>query len=165
MPRSRLLLWFAVPALALFAVLVLLPRADGQTAGRPPPAFGHAAMVVTRADGVRLPFTLEVATTPAQQEYGLMFRKFLPPDHGMLFLSAADDIKTMWMKNTLIPLDMLFVTADGRIAKITQAKPLDLTPLPSDVPVRAVIEIAGGAAARQGIVVGDTVTYQGVVAP
>ena len=157
---ARRFLWIGLPALALTLALLIWHPGKAET----PPAFGHATMTVTRADGSRQGFSIEMATTGAQQEYGLMFRKFMAPDHGMLFLSATDDAKTMWMKNTLIPLDMLFVTADGRIVKITQAKPLDLTPLPSGQPVRAVVELAGGATARQNIGVGDTVSYQGVAA-
>jgi len=117
-------------------------------------------MEILRADGSKAAFDIEVATTPEQQEHGLMFRKKLAADAGMLFLWPEDQPVSMWMKNTLIPLDMLYVAHDGRITKITaKAVPMDLTVLPSDGPIRAVVEIGGGEAARQNIKTGDKVLF------
>jgi uncharacterized protein len=120
--------------------------------------FPRGHLEIVRADGTTAAFQVEVATTSEQQELGLMYRTKLAPDAGMFFLWPHDQMISMWMKNTEIPLDMLFVERDGRIAKIiANAVPEDLTPLSSDAPLRAVIEIGGGEAARQKIEVGDRV--------
>jgi uncharacterized membrane protein (UPF0127 family) len=104
------------------------------------------------------PFILELADTPAEQERGLMFRRSLGPNEGMLFsLSPTQEI-SFWMKNTLIPLDMIFVGRDSTIVKIATAKPLDETSIPSGEPVNMVIEIRGGRAAELGIRPGDSVS-------
>jgi uncharacterized membrane protein (UPF0127 family) len=105
-------------------------------------------------------FKIEVAQTPAQMEQGLMFRTNLAPDAGMLFTYSHPTVATMWMKNTLIPLDMLFVDAQGRIVNIHErAVPQSLDLISSAAPVRAVIELNGGTAARLGIQPGDRVLY------
>jgi uncharacterized membrane protein (UPF0127 family) len=105
-------------------------------------------------------FTVEVAATPAEQERGLMFRKSLAPDRGMIFPYAPAQEVAFWMKNTLIPLDMIFIRSDGTIARIATAKPLDLTPVPSGEPVSAVLEIRGGRAAELGIREGDVAEWR-----
>lgn len=100
--------------------------------------------------------TIEVATSPEQKIKGLMFRESLPAHHGMLFLYAPPQNARMWMKNTLIPLDMLFIDADHRIVHIhANAEPHNLTPLGSGQPVAAVLEINGSEAGKLGIRVGD----------
>lgn len=125
--------------------------------------FPQSHLVILRADGTKAEFDVEVATTQEQQEHGLMFRKILAPDAGMIFIWPADQPVSMWMKNTLIPLDMLYVASDGKITKIvTNAVPNDLTPLPSEIPIRAVIEIGGGEASKQNIKTGDSVVFEGL---
>lgn len=121
--------------------------------------FTHGLLQIQRAaDNSVAAFKVEIALTPQQQEYGLMYRKSLAPDAGMLFMWGREQNISMWMKNTLIPLDMLFVRKDGQITKIAaNAQPEDLTSIPSEGPVRAVIEIGGGEAARQNIKAGDRV--------
>jgi uncharacterized membrane protein (UPF0127 family) len=104
-------------------------------------------------------FTVEVAATPDQQERGLMFRKSLAPDRGMIFPYNPPQVVGFWMKNTLIPLDIIYIRADGTIAHIANAEPMDLTPLPSGEPVVLVLEIAGGRAAQLGIKEGDKVSW------
>ena len=87
-----------------------------------------------------------------------MFRKSLTPNAGMLFDFGKEQEESFWMKNTLIPLDMLFIKANGRIARIAaNAKPLSTDGIPSYEPVRAVLEIAGGRAAELGLKPGDLV--------
>jgi uncharacterized membrane protein (UPF0127 family) len=105
-------------------------------------------------------FTVEVAATPEQQEIGLMFRRAIDPDRGMIFPYDPPQAVAFWMKNTLIPLDMVFIRADGTIARITTATPLSLDPVPSGEPVAAVLEIAGGRAAQLGIDAGDKVDWE-----
>ena len=103
-------------------------------------------------------FTVELATTPAQMELGLMYRQTLPADAGMLFVYPSEQTVAFWMKNTLIPLDMLFIGADGHIRRIAQRTvPLSTTPISSVDPVRAVLELNGGTAERLGIQPGDVV--------
>jgi uncharacterized membrane protein (UPF0127 family) len=105
-------------------------------------------------------FTIELARTPEEMERGLMFRDRLPPDHGMLFLFADEREVSFWMKNTLIPLDLIFADASGRIVRIAErAVPLSTELIPSQAPVRAVLEVNGGTAERLHINVGDKLVY------
>lgn len=106
-------------------------------------------------------FTVEVAATIEQQSRGLMFRRSLAANHGMIFPFDPPQEVGFWMKNTVIPLDILFIRADGSVARITHAKALDLTPLPSGEPVAAILEIRAGRAAELGIREGDIVSWQG----
>ena len=94
-------------------------------------------------------FTVEVADTPAAQERGLMHRTSLAPDAGMIFPYSPPQYASFWMKNTLIPLDMLFIRADGTIDRIAENTiPESLEPVASGGEVAAVLELAGGTAAR-----------------
>lgn len=102
-------------------------------------------------------FAVEVAATPAARERGLMFRRRLAADRGMLFAFGPPQLVSFWMKNTLIPLDMLFVD-DGRIVSIARsATPLSETPIPSGASVTDVIELRGGRAAEISAAPGDRV--------
>ena len=113
-----------------------------------------------RSGGREHRFTVEVARTRQEQATGLMNRQSLAPDRGMIFLYAPPEQATFWMKNTLIPLDLLFIRPDGTIARIeANAVPLSLDPLASIEPVAAVLEIPGGRAAELGIVPGDKVDW------
>jgi uncharacterized protein len=126
------------------------------TATREPLSDYPRVALVIESSGKRLPFKAWVADTPARREQGLMFVRRLGATEGMLFLFPADTSTAFWMKNTLIPLDLLFIRRDGTIARITaNAKPMDLSPLPAGEPVLAVFEVAGGTAARLGLRAGD----------
>ena len=140
-----------------FLPLLLLAAAPGALAQLA--TFATAPLTIVTAGGPRQ-FTVELATTPAQMEQGLMFRKSLAPDAGMLFDYTAPSMAMMWMKNTLIPLDMLFVDAQGRIVNIHErAVPGSLATISAAAPARAVIELNGGTAARLGIRPGDRVMF------
>lgn len=105
-------------------------------------------------------FEVEVARTDEQRTTGLMYRKSLGERSGMLFDFKVDQPVYMWMKNTYIPLDMLFIRADGSIARIAaMTTPLSTETISSGEPVRAVLEIAGGAAKKLGIRAGDKVAH------
>jgi uncharacterized protein len=105
-------------------------------------------------------FDVWIADNPAREEQGLMFVRDLPATQGMLFPQVKPRKMSMWMKNTYIELDIVFVGEKGAIDKIIEhAKPLDLTTLNSDKPVTAVLELKGGEAARQELKVGDHVTW------
>ena len=105
-------------------------------------------------------FHVEVATTPAQLEQGLMFRRTLAPNAGMLFDFKTPSPVSMWMKNTFIPLDMLFIDPKGRIINIAERTvPHSLDPVSAAAPARAVLELNGGTASRLGIRPGDRVLF------
>jgi uncharacterized membrane protein (UPF0127 family) len=107
-------------------------------------------------------FTVEVARTPAEQQAGLMHRRSLAPDAGMIFPFAVPQTAAFWMKNTLIPLDMIFIRADGRIARVAaMTTPHSLDPVGSGEEVAAVLELRGGRAAELGIKAGDRVEWPG----
>jgi uncharacterized membrane protein (UPF0127 family) len=105
-------------------------------------------------------FTVEVAQTPEQQEQGLMFRQSLAANQGMIFPRDPPGDATFWMKNTLIPLDIVFIRPNGTIARIAEnAVPMSLDPIPSLEPVSAILEIPGGRSAELGLKPGDKVTW------
>lgn len=111
-------------------------------------------------------FSVEVAATPQQQEAGLMFRKELADNGGMLFPMDPPRTASFWMKNTLIPLDMLFIRTDGTIAFIgANTVPYSREPVSAGVPVAAVLELRGGRAAELGIEEGDAVQWGGCAVP
>jgi len=122
-------------------------------------SFETSSLTIAGAHG-RHRFTVELAETPAQLQQGLMFRPSLAPDAGMLFDFKAPTVATMWMRNTLIPLDMLFVDANGTIVNIqARTVPGSDAVISAGAPVRAVIELNGGTAARLGIAPGDRVLH------
>lgn len=109
------------------------------------------------------PFTIEMADTPQARAKGLMYRKELAPDAGMLFDFQTERQTSFWMQNTYIPLDLLFIGADGVIRTIhPNAIPLDTTPIPSNAAVRFVLEIPGGRAAEIGAKPGDRLEHDRV---
>lgn len=104
--------------------------------------------------------TVELAVTPEEQQQGLMFREKLDDDRGMLFFYPQCDTARFWMKNTYIPLDMIFIEADGRIARIEEmTEPETLAIYQSGVPVNGVLEVNGGLTQRLGIGEGDYVRH------
>lgn len=105
-------------------------------------------------------FTVEVAGSREQQQRGLMFRESLAPDEGMLFPYPVPAPQSFWMRNTVIPLDIIFIDPDGLIANIAaNTTPYSLDPIPSLGPVIGVLEIDGGRAGELGIEVGDRVSW------
>ncbi len=149
----RLAAAFALAALVLGA---LAPRvvAEEQSA----PVQTERLEIVT-ASGPHA-FNVEVARNEKDRARGLMFRRSLPQDHGMLFVFETERPIAMWMKNTYIPLDMVFVSRKGRVTSIARgAIPLSETIIPSGGPVYAVIELAAGAADAIGLSVGDHVRH------
>jgi len=105
-------------------------------------------------------FTIEIADTAEERAQGLMFRTELADDKGMLFDFGDEREVSFWMRNTLIPLDMIFIAENGKIANIhVNAKPRDPTPIPSAGKVRFVFEIAGGISVKIGLKAGDQVLH------
>jgi uncharacterized membrane protein (UPF0127 family) len=117
-----------------------------------------ASVTINSANGVHV-INAQIAATAQQQELGLMFRRSLPADEGMIFPYDPPQPVAFWMHNTLIPLDIIYIRPDGTIAKIANAKPLDDTPIPSEATIAAVLEIRGGRAAELGIKAGDRVAW------
>jgi len=116
-------------------------------------------LTIAGASG-RHAFQVEVARNDAERAQGLMYRRSLAPDRGMLFDFARVQPISMWMQNTYIPLDMIFIRADGSIARIAEnAEPLSTRTIPSGEPVLAVLEVIGGTAARLGVKPGDRVEH------
>jgi uncharacterized membrane protein (UPF0127 family) len=148
-----------MPRRALLAFLALLPLAAAAQDG-PQPRLPTEPLVIVTRDGRQHRFTVEMARTPDQQMIGLMFRTEVKPDEGMLFDWGAPRESTMWMRNTLVPLDMLFIAADGRIHRIAERTvPLSLATISSQGPVRATLELAGGTAERLNLRPGDRVLH------
>lgn len=127
-------------------------------------SFPHAALEIVQHGPQperRFHFDVWVADTPARAEQGLMYVRDLPAGRGMVFPFEPARVVSFWMKNTYIELDMLFITADGRVVKIIErAPPLRLDLLSSDVPVGAVLELRGGEAGLLGLKVGDQVSWK-----
>ena len=106
---------------------------------------------------------VDVADTPQARSLGLMYRTDLAPDQGMIFFFERDEDHRFWMKNTPLSLDMIFISADGRIVGIqVDAEPFSLKPLGVGAPSRAVLEVRAGFARAHGIKPGDRVTYRGI---
>lgn len=128
-------------------------------------AFEASELTIETASG-SLEFEVELAVEPEQRRQGLMFREHLDSDQGMLFDFGRTAPVTMWMRNTFISLDMLFIEADGRIARIVaDTEPLSDAVIGSGGPVRAVLELPAGTSARRGIAVGDRVVHPIFAAP
>jgi len=146
--RLRLLFLFAALS------LLTLPLAGGAAA-----AQDLQPLEVASKNGVHI-FGVEMAVTPEEQAKGLMFRRELPEKQGMLFDFHREQPISFWMKNTYIPLDMIFIRADGRILRIAESTtPLSEAMVPSGGPVRAVLEVIGGTAKKLGIAPGDRVKH------
>jgi uncharacterized membrane protein (UPF0127 family) len=142
------------------------PGADAKTAQTGElavhPESGLEVVPLTVHRGARaLKFRVEVARSPAEQAKGLMFRQKMGPDEGMIFPSNPPrEGVAFWMKNTVIPLDIIFIGPDHKILNIAaNAVPYSLAPLPAAGPTANVLEINGGRAAELGIVAGDTVEW------
>ncbi|RJF69574.1 DUF192 domain-containing protein [Rhodopseudomonas palustris] len=123
------------------------------------PAAKIETLEIASKTGVHV-FTVEIATSDKERETGLMYRKELPDGQGMLFDFRPEQPVSMWMKNTYIPLDMIFIQADGRILRIAEnTEPLSTKIIPSGGPVTGVLEVIGGTARKLGIAPGDRVGH------
>jgi uncharacterized membrane protein (UPF0127 family) len=145
------------PRLALLAALLMaVPAATACRDRRP-------TVVLQPQNGKPVMVYLEIADTPDTQTRGLMYRQHLEPDQGMLFVFPEERSHPFWMKNTPIPLDLLFIARDGRIVGIhANAEPFSLKPIDVGAASRTVLEVNGGFAAAHGLAVGDRVAYHNV---
>ncbi len=142
--------------LALGGFGLLSPQASAKAMSKP---LLEPLEVVTPKGVTK--FLVEFVDTDAGRQRGLMYRTSLAPDRGMLFDFKAEQELAFWMKNTLIPLDMIYIRADGRVLSIARnAVPRSLAPVPSGGPARAVLEIPGGRAAEIGLLPGDRIRHR-----
>ncbi len=140
-------------AFLCFAVALIVGATTAAGAG------GLQPLQIVTAGGPHT-FQVEIAADDASRERGLMFRRFMPPDHGMLFEFPANAPEAFWMKNTYIPLDMIFLSPVGVVTNIVaDAEPLSQRIIPSGPPCAAVLELNAGVAASIGLKVGDTVMH------
>lgn len=115
-------------------------------------------LTVTTATGTHR-FQVEVAATPAEQQKGLMFRTAMGPNEGMIFPNTPPQVRSFWMKNTVIPLDIIYIGPDRRVLNIVRGEPYSTVSLPSAGPVINVLELAAGRSAELGIKPGDAVAW------
>lgn len=153
MIRRRLLL-----ALLVAPTLAASSFAWAQDTSKPQPDLPKEPLVIVTKAGARHAFRVEMAVSEAQQTVGLMFRTSVPADGGMLFDWGTPRTSTMWMRNTVSALDMVFINADGTIRRVVEdTVPESLAIIDSRGPVRATLELAAGTAKRLDIHAGDTV--------
>jgi uncharacterized membrane protein (UPF0127 family) len=144
--RSLLASWFL-----LIAFLYVLPA--------PASAANLESLEIVSKSGVQV-FSVEVMRTPEERAKGLMYRRELPEGRGMLFDFSPEQPVSMWMKNTYISLDMIFISADGRIVRIAEnTTPESEAIIPAGRPVRGVLEVIGGTSKKYGIAPGDRVAH------
>lgn len=147
--------WFAV----LCGMVLLATTLASPIQAQPQPTLPQSDLVINTAKGPQR-FRVELADTDMSRSRGMMFRTSMAPDAGMLFDFKQEQMASFWMRNTLLPLDMLFIKADGTILNIHQrAIPHDESGVNSTGPVRAVLEVNGGTVSRLGIKPGDTVDH------
>lgn len=153
----RIAVRLAAAAGVVLGALSVADSADGQ-ARRSASQFATASLTIETASGPR-EFTVEVARAPGEHAQGLMFRRRLAADAGMLFVYRRVANVAMWMRNTFIPLDMLFIGADRRIAHVVERTvPMSTTTIESGGPVSSVLELNAGTVSRLGIRPGDVVS-------
>ena len=151
----------AVAAMLLLAACEAQPVSNAAAVEAPskaPSGLDLATLTVESGDR-RHVFTVEMARTEPQQAQGLMNRRALAPDAGMLFPFDPPRPASFWMRNTLIPLDLIFIRPDGTIARVATGVPLSEEPIEVGEPLTAVLEIPGGRAAQLRIGVGDRVSW------
>jgi uncharacterized membrane protein (UPF0127 family) len=154
---KRRLLLALVAALPTAAVTRAATAQSPEPTG-PQPELPKEKLIIVTRDGVSHPFEVEMALTLAQQTVGEMFRPNVAPDAGMLFDWGYPRASQMWMRNTLVSLDMVFINEDGTVRSIAEnTVPRSLAVIDSHGPVRATLELAAGTTAKLNIRVGDKV--------
>jgi uncharacterized membrane protein (UPF0127 family) len=148
-------------ALALGVALAMISCGAGPGPKEAPSSAPR--VIVETASGAHA-VTVELARTDAERAMGLMHRRALAEDAGMLFVFRESDDHSFWMRNTLIPLDMIFIGEDGRVVGVIErAEPLTLTQRSIGKPSRYVLEVNGGWCAKRGVRAGDRVRFEGVL--
>jgi uncharacterized membrane protein (UPF0127 family) len=146
----------------VFCVAVTFLNANSPGFAEPtvaPQQSGLETLEIVTAGGAH-EFSVEVMRTDQQRERGLMFRRFLPPDRGMLFDFGTERPIMMWMKNTYLPLDMIFIARTGKVVGLAEnAEPLSEKIIPSRAPAFGVLEVNAGTIAKIGVKIGDSVRH------
>lgn len=158
---SRIISSITAAIFATFCFAVAMPAAAqfANTEAGPQTGLAKSRLTIATPVGVRT-FTVELANTANSREIGMMWRTQVGRSEGMLFQFPTAHRLSFWMKNTMIPLDIIYVRADGTISQINRnAVPFSLTPIPGREHCIAVLEIGGGEAARQGLAVGQTMRH------
>lgn len=158
---KRIILSIFAFVLAAFALAYGAPTYAqfANTENGPQTGLPKSVLTINTPRGVRR-FNVELANTAASREIGMMWRTSVGHHEGMLFQFPVVARLAFWMKNTMIPLDIIYIRPDGTISQINaNAQPFDLTPIPSREPISGVLEIAGGEAARQNIAEGQVVIH------
>lgn len=144
-------------AFAAVLLVALVATTPIRAAAATPVRAATVPLAVDTASG-RHVFRVEIADTPEAEARGLMFRRSLAPEHGMLFVFERTEPVQFWMKNTYVPLDIIFIRPDGSVLRIAaDARPLSTALIPSGGPVRYVLELRAGTASRIGLVPGNRV--------
>lgn len=121
----------------------------------------YEPLSIQAGSGKKVDYEVEIAATPEARRVGLMYRKEMQTNHGMLLDFGRPENIAIWMKNTYLPLDIIYINAKGIITKIVEnAKPLSTNNMDSDTAVRAVLELNAGQVAYHGFAVGDKVIYK-----
>jgi uncharacterized protein len=135
----------------------------------PAAADGRAMVLATDPDRLTVQtrsgersFSIEIAKTPTERERGLMFRETMPDDHGMLFVFEDQRPVGFWMKNTVMPLDLLFISQDGTVQAVLEGEPFSEAVISPGVPVRFVLELKAGTAAANHIEAGDKASHPAI---
>jgi uncharacterized membrane protein (UPF0127 family) len=159
-PRNWVTVAFCAALLAVVAAFGFsLPgQADGRAMMLP---VDPTPLVALTGQGERR-FSIEIADEPSERQAGLMFREHMADDHGMLFVFEATQPVGFWMKNTILPLDLIFIGQDGRIKAIKQGEPESEAVISPDEPVRFVLEVKAGIAAKEGLVDGDLIKHPAI---
>ena len=145
----------------VFTLLVIAFLSPLSAAAQQDVTFNKTEIVIETKSGNKHGFVVELAESDAQKSRGLMFRTQMAADAGMLFLYKQNRVVSMWMANTFLPLDILFIEANGQISRIAaNTIPQSREPISSRKRVLAVLELNAGAASRLGIAVGDKVIHE-----
>lgn len=154
--------WVRAAALALLVAAgapSVLARDVPAAAGAPNRGLKEIDLTLRTADGRKHRYRVELAATPAQQERGMMFRRSMPRGRGMLFPADPPRVASFWMRDTFIPLDIIFIAPDRRVLSIGRGEPLSERLVDSGGVVMAVLELNAGEAARIGLRPGDQVEW------
>jgi uncharacterized membrane protein (UPF0127 family) len=143
-------------SIPLVALLLLIGGCDRPTTQQQPTTTQSLPTVKMKIGGKT--FELEIARTSDEQATGLMKRDSMPQDHGMIFVFAEERLLEFWMKDTRIPLDIMYLDTTGKVVSVSQMRPYDLTSISSDVPAQYAIELNAGMVKTAGVKAGDVLT-------